>query len=239
MCTSETKFRLSSDSFNAYGSYRENTIEIGKEFFTLETFVHEINEIEITRLEKELFGILSDNILFVKNSDDTIKLLNHNDVAKILFSNDSKITLRKSWISHLISPYGEDSLMYPSIVFNRVPVNEELLVNDDYSDVINELMPELPVKHVRQTLLTEFLSFQNSESQIVTQNEKKARLNMRKTKKRLNSADFLRIAEILRADRIHPFLLANLANGMRMKSMEHKAPIKEAKNTRESKYLSY
>lgn len=71
-----------------------NKMYIGKNFFTIETLIHEINEIENSHLLKKINSGIYD------------------------------LKINNQYVSHLISPYGEDTLIYP---FTSIENEEKLL----------------------------------------------------------------------------------------------------------------
>ena len=81
--SSRTKFVLDNFKDNAFASYLENEIGIGELCFDIEAFVHEVNELELM----EIFTNLG---------------LNRHATFK-----DGHL------VTHLISPYGKNSLLYP------------------------------------------------------------------------------------------------------------------------------
>ena len=95
---SETQFTICLDKNDAFADYQLNVIAIGENTFTLETFIHEINEMVIM------------NIL------DNFKIPN------IRITKKQKNIYSKA-ISHLLSPYGYKSLIYP---YNKNRKEEQL-----------------------------------------------------------------------------------------------------------------
>ena len=98
--TSETVFLydvLNKD--DAIADYQLNVIAIGKDTLTLETFIHELNEIQINQTLENL-GYENKRITFKQHK---LKTPRH--------------------ISHLLSPYGYKSLIYP---YNKNRKEEQL-----------------------------------------------------------------------------------------------------------------
>jgi hypothetical protein len=91
--TSNTEFIIfyDGDTTNAYANMKNNLIEIGCKTFTTETLVHEISELTMEYLLKELGYVKS--------------YINREGI-------DEKG--KKHHISHIMSPYGIDSLIYPT-----------------------------------------------------------------------------------------------------------------------------
>ena len=65
--TSETKFFRNLDEYSARASERRNRIEIGEKVFTLESLIHEVNEIEVSILLNNFLSIV--NIIVSINGD--------------------------------------------------------------------------------------------------------------------------------------------------------------------------
>jgi hypothetical protein len=86
--TSETIFMYGIiDKDNALADSTLNCIIIGKDTLTLETLIHELNEIQIMQILKNL-GYENKTII-------------------------NKCYVKPVAVSHLLSPYGEKSLIYP------------------------------------------------------------------------------------------------------------------------------
>jgi len=96
--TSETQFTICLDKDDAFADYTLNVIAIGENTLTLETFIHEINEMVI------------------------MNILNRLKIPNITITNRQNNIYNKS-ISHLISPYGYKSLIYP---YNKNKKEEKL-----------------------------------------------------------------------------------------------------------------
>jgi hypothetical protein len=106
--TSDTKFRFSEDRFNAYCNVAKNTIEIGKEIFTLESLIHELCEIDTS--------IIIESVLNEKNSE-------------IFIDSHSEHIRFWNYLSHFISPFGEFSFINPSLYsYGEKPKHEEFLI---------------------------------------------------------------------------------------------------------------
>jgi hypothetical protein len=109
MDTSETEFYLINDC-NAYANTNLNTISIGLPIFTLETIIHEINEIVLTSVLMRDAGA------------------------------NPRVSLNNGYnfLSHFLSPFGEKSLIYEAQFKTRfdeteglvfTPVGEEFLLS--------------------------------------------------------------------------------------------------------------
>jgi hypothetical protein len=105
--TADTVFVLAEDPDNAHSLTSRNKIEIGLEVMTLETIIHELNETILTDLLFEFFGVEKSTMVFIKNR---------------IFA-----------FTHILSPYGESSLIYPALFFlskgKYVTVGEENLID--------------------------------------------------------------------------------------------------------------
>jgi len=83
--TTKTDFRLDYDNNNAHCEPKINTITLGKNCFTLESFIHEINELVIHQILTNEFN----------------------------YNNDKRIWLNDDFnaLSHFLSPYGSSTLI--------------------------------------------------------------------------------------------------------------------------------
>lgn len=92
--SSDIIFIKSDNKYDAFSVLNMNEnifeIKIGLGMFTLETMIHEINEIEITVLLKSL-GIAGDATIHNKESKENVL----------------------DYVSHVLSPYGRDSFIDP------------------------------------------------------------------------------------------------------------------------------
>jgi len=100
--TSETKFFRNLDEYSARASERRNRIEIGEKVFTLESLIHEVNEIEVSILLNNFLSI--GNIIVSINGD-------------------------RNYLSHFLSPHGENSLINKSLYkYREIPIKETPLL---------------------------------------------------------------------------------------------------------------
>lgn len=102
MISAETKFLLHENKWDARAFIYKNTIELGEAEITLETLIHEINEIENMTLLKK-FGL----------------------------SGNTRVKVNKEWryLSHIISPYGAKTLIEPcKAKYHQYPRDETPLL---------------------------------------------------------------------------------------------------------------
>ena len=108
--TAYTKFILDDDNFNATAHTIDNSISIGVKVLTIETIIHELNEIELSELFQEL---------------------GYNDYARI-WNKQGKgkhVKTNYQYVTHIISPYGELSLIDPCASdYGKEPKNEEYMI---------------------------------------------------------------------------------------------------------------
>ena len=117
--TSEIKFKMNEDKSNAYANIPRNVICIGKNVFTIETIIHEINEIVTTHLIH--LDSEHDTITMIKDATGMLRFAKSHE--KLSYGE----SIFNTWVSHLISPYGQNSLIDPYTCIE----NEEFLVIGD------------------------------------------------------------------------------------------------------------
>ena len=100
--TTQVKWGVCSNPNNALTWFEHKCIDIGKNCFTLETIIHELNELEIAYLLQQL-GYPNSQIIIKKDSKILTKKLT-DDIDEC-----------HTFISHILSPYGEDTILYPYI----------------------------------------------------------------------------------------------------------------------------
>ena len=105
--TTQVEWGICSNPDNALtwfkGKYTINKlIELGKNCFTLETIIHELNELEIAYLLERL-GYPNNRIIIKKDAKILTKKLT-DDIDECY-----------TFVSHILSPYGENSILYPYI----------------------------------------------------------------------------------------------------------------------------
>jgi len=120
--TSETEFMLDKIDFtdDAYADHEQNVITIGCDCLTLETLIHELNEIETIEILKNLG---------YENKRISIKLpiIKHEVKLKgkkvIIHKKQEMSLVCTNWVSHFISPHGLYSFIYP---YNKENEEEQL-----------------------------------------------------------------------------------------------------------------
>jgi hypothetical protein len=110
--TSETEFTLMDehDYFNddAYVDPKLNMMTIGRKCLTLETIIHELNELEIIEILKNM-GYSNPRItLKIKNNNKHFKNILNIPLEDLIMD---KIHI--NYLSHFMSPYGTASLIQP------------------------------------------------------------------------------------------------------------------------------
>ena len=100
--TTMIEWGICSNPDNALTWFKEKVIGIGKNCFTLETIIHELNELEIAYLLQQS-GYPNNQIIIKKDAKILTKKLTNN------------IDECYTFISHILSPYGEDTILYPYI----------------------------------------------------------------------------------------------------------------------------
>lgn len=102
--SSEAIFKTCVDDNNAYASVYLKLIEIGSKVMTIETFIHEINELEISTILNNI----------------------GKELGNVQINEWSKIKL--VFVPHLLSPHGKETLINPSIKVNGEFICEEFLI---------------------------------------------------------------------------------------------------------------
>jgi hypothetical protein len=109
--TASTTFILDNyDDFDAHAYVKPNKIEIGFKVLTIETIIHELNEIELSFLFQEL------------GYNDNARIWNKQRKGK-------HVQTKYQYVTHIISPYGELSLIDPCASdYGKELKNEEYLI---------------------------------------------------------------------------------------------------------------
>lgn len=131
--TANTLFLKAESPSTAESYISENIICIGKDVLTLETVIHELNEIENTFLIRSFLKCDSDSITVIINSEEnkislaSMKQLKEKQNRNLLYPKTYH-----TFVSHLISPYGQYSLINPC----KTPYDE--LATDEDNLLVNE-----------------------------------------------------------------------------------------------------